>query len=188
VGFVGRLEASKGIYDLAAAIRKLGPAAPAVEVIGSAASADGDRVAAAFSGLRCAFLGEQAPQVVAAHMKTWSALALPSYSEGMPIVALEALSSGLAVAGIGGVLPESLVQRQGVYVASRDRYEATLVKAMNHAGPIENSWIPDHAEAAEAWARLYRELPAWRDRRGLPLRPSLGRLRRARLRSRVSVR
>lgn len=183
LGYVGRLEESKGVFDLAAVLRRLSGLSVRLECIGSAPSHyDRCRADVLFRGLPVRFLGELMPDAVASRMRSWDVLLLPSYTEGMPLVALEALCCGIPVVGVDGVLPATLAARAGVFTTARSDFAAGVSRALETNAEVESDWIPDHSEGGRTWDVIYDSLG--RDvSPDLPsLRPLIGRLRRLRLR------
>jgi glycosyltransferase involved in cell wall biosynthesis len=182
LGYVGRLEASKGAFELPGIVRELADLGARLECVGSLAGpADAARAQAAFSGIPVELAGELSPAEVAARMKGWSALVLPSYTEGMPLVALEALSTGIPVVAVDGVLPHTLASRRGVWSGTRESLAARTRSAVaSHVEP-DAAWIPDHRQGGESWEAVSLALPAWRPRPRPSARPLLGRLKRFRL-------
>lgn len=181
LGYVGRLEESKGAFELPAIVRSLADRGVSLECVGSTPRpADAQRVAAEFAGIPVRFCGELAPIDVAARMRGWGALVLPSYTEGMPLAALEALSSGIPVVAVAGVLPHILANRDGVWVGSRDTLADRTRAALAARQTPEAGWIPDHEQGGRTWDAVYDALPSWRPRSRPSARPLLGRLRRLR--------
>lgn len=188
LGYVGRLEESKGAFDLAPPLRQLKDLPVRLECIGSAPSAmERRRAASAFSGLPATLLGEKPPREVAARMRAWDALLLPSYTEGFSLVALEALSSGTPVVAVEGVLPLTVAAKPGVVTVPRNDFAGGIRTALNVTIPERGSdWIPDHADAARVWDQLYELLPEWRPRLMPSARPLLGRVRRVKWKTGVA--
>lgn len=184
IGFVGRLEETKGIYSLPAVLRAISNRPVQLECIGPVAPRQRERIAAEFQDTPVRLLGHQPPEVVSERMREWNVLALPSYTEGMPLVALEALSSGLPIAGVDGVLPEALTRRKGVFTAPRVNFAQAVEQALANGPVTDADWIPDHAEGGSAWDSIYDTLPAWTPSPRLSRRPWAGRVRRARWRAR----
>jgi glycosyltransferase involved in cell wall biosynthesis len=165
LGFVGRLEESKGIAELPRVLQRVPEAQ--IEVAGG-----GD---AAISGT--VLLGELPASEVAKRMRAWRVLLLPSHTEGYPRVVAEAAASGLPVAAVTGVLPSELERQPGIHVAARPDYPELVAHLVTQA-PTERraDWVHSHDDAAQAWDELLDRLPPWRVR----ARPSL--CRRSRLR------
>lgn len=166
LGFVGRLEPSKGVLELPPALAALGGEAT-VELVGAHTAEHRAAVEAAADAAgvrgRIEILGELPAREVAARMRRWRALALPSHTEGHPLVALEALAAGLPVAAVGGVLPPELAERPGVHVGPRKRFHETLAAALA-AAPAPDPWVLGHKQGGEAWDALLDGLPAWTPR------------------------
>ena len=116
----------------------------------------GNGVAAEFAGIPVRFCGELPPIDVAARMRGWGALVLPSYTEGMPLVALEALSSGIPVVAVAGVLPHILANHDGVWVGSRDTLADRTRAALAAGQTPRPAWIPDHEQGGRTLGRGLR--------------------------------
>jgi len=180
LGYVGRLEPTKGVFELPSVLSGVSDLRPELECIGTPPTPRDELAArAAFAGSEFTLLGELAPTAVAARMRDWDALLLPSYTEGCPLVVLEALSSQTPVVAVDGVLPGSLASREGVYEGPRDGMVATLRRAIAGGAPAEPTWVPTHADGGRHWDDLYASLPSWTLRERPSARPLAGRLRRA---------
>jgi glycosyltransferase involved in cell wall biosynthesis len=175
IGYVGRIEESKGAYELPGVLGQLADLKLRLELVGSAVG----RPVPAAALTELSLLGELAPAAVASKMRQWDVLVVPSYTEGMPLVVLEALCSGLPVVAVEGVLPGSLARRQGVVTVPRPELAAGVRVALQSSG-TDSSWIPDHDDGGRVWDEVYDALPAWRARPRPSARPLLGRLRRLR--------
>lgn len=153
LGFVGRLEQSKGIGDLERVLQAL----PGV-TIEAAGSGDADLPGV----IR---LGEIPASEVAERMRRWRLLLLPSYTEGHSLVALEAVASGLPLAAVEGVLPSELAIRRGVHLAPRADYPALVKRLLSEPPrPPDSAGVRSHEDAAEAWDTFLESLPEWRPR------------------------
>jgi len=183
LGFIGRLERSKGVFDIPPLLAHLaseGLAARA-ELAGpfSVEQRAALEEAAALIGVqdRIDVLGELRSAELAGRMREWRVLLLPSYTEGHPLVALEACASRVPVAAVQGVLPAELERRPAVHVAPRERYGELVSGLLRDAGrPAFDEWVRDHEAAAAEWDALLERLPRWCQR----ARPPVSRLRRAR--------
>jgi hypothetical protein len=87
---------------------------------------------------------------------------------------LEALSTGLPVVAVRGVLPPEMERQCGVYVTERESYAATLVRDYSRmqATPCGTELVVDHSEGAAVWSQLQSLT-----QRGMPL-PKPARLAR----------
>lgn len=117
--FVGRLAAVKGVPVLFDALRRLDRPGLRVTVIG-----DGpDRAALErqAEGLPVTLLGYRSQSEVAAMLAQTDVFVLPSFAEGVPVVLMEALASGVPVVTtqIAGI-PELVTPETGVLVAPGD--------------------------------------------------------------------
>lgn len=120
--FLGRLEPSKGIFDLLEAVSQLRSAVPDVRL---ACAGEGNRIAVARYAERLGisdavkFTGLVGPSGKRALLESAAVYALPSYSEGMPISLLEAMAAGVpAVASPVGGIPEVLVDGVSGFLAA----------------------------------------------------------------------
>jgi glycosyltransferase involved in cell wall biosynthesis len=93
---------------------------------------------------------------VAALMAGWHLLLHPSYAEGMPIAVLEALSSGLPVAVVGGVLPPEMERQAGMLVSDRPEFARHVVGHLDQLAGITcgEELLVDHGEGARVWTDL----------------------------------
>ena len=167
--FVGNLKPVKAIDTLIRAFAVVARArADAALVIAGSGPLDGPlRALARQLGLGgvVRFTGGQSPEAIATWMNAADVLCLPSLSEGMPNVVLEAGASGLPVVAtrVGGI-PE--IVREGVtglLVAPSD--PAALAEAL--ASALSRAWAPQAVRAAagpvswdESAARLHEVLVA----------------------------
>ena len=180
LGFVGRPERSKGVFELPGVLARLPDAR--VEVVGPPAGEPEALLAAArAAGVedRLALLGELEPDALASRMRGWHAVLLPSWSEGFPLTALEACSARLPVVGVDGVLPAELTSRPGVTVGPRDRYPELVAAALAAERPPPADWVPSHEQGAPAWDEALGSLPPWRPRprQSFPRQEGLRRLK-----------
>jgi len=182
LGFVGRLERSKGVLDIPAVLARLvargvdaraelvGPADPGQRAelteVAARAGVDG----------RIEVVGPLPGAQLARRMRDWRLFLLPSHTEGNPLVAAEACATRLPVAAVEGVLPAELEARPGVGVAPRERYAELVERLLDQGRPPPGDWVHDHHAAAREWDALVDDLPPWRPR----ARPAVSRLRRAR--------
>ena len=111
--FLGRMEASKGIFDLLDALARLRLSVPDVKL---ACAGDGDRLAVARYAERLGiadavkFTGWVGPSGKRALLEAAAAFVLPSYDESLPLSLLEAMRAGVppVVTPVGGI-PEVAV-------------------------------------------------------------------------------
>lgn len=105
--FVGRMSVQKNPVEAVRALALLGDLPWQCEMIGEGPLAQEARDEAARLGLsnRLEFRGWTSSEGVAASMRQSDILLIPSLSEGLPMVAVEALANGLAIVGsrIGGL-------------------------------------------------------------------------------------
>ncbi|HSL56895.1 MAG TPA: glycosyltransferase [Acidimicrobiales bacterium] len=162
-GVVGRLVPQKGIDLLLAALAGLPSDLPPWEVVvaGWGDELDGDRAEAVRLGLggRVRWLGPvDFPQAIDA----FDVLVLPSRSEALPMVLIEAMMSGVPVmASAVGSVPELLGHgRHGTLVEpTADAWRDALVRALGRELPLEQA-----ADAALAHARVELTADAMVDR------------------------
>jgi glycosyltransferase involved in cell wall biosynthesis len=123
--FLGRMDASKGIFDLLQAVAALRPAVPDVRL---ACAGDGDRLSVARFAERLGiadavkFTGWVGPSGKRALLESAAVFALPSYQESLPVSLLEAMSAGVpaVVSPVGGI-PEVVVDGvSGFFAAPGD--------------------------------------------------------------------
>jgi glycosyltransferase involved in cell wall biosynthesis len=168
LGFVGRLEEPKGVAELPRVLERVPQAK--IEVAGTGS--------VEFSGIKV--LGELSATRVAEQMRGWRLLLLPSYTEGYPLVGLEAAASGLPVAAVAGVLPYEFERQPGVYVAHRAEYPELVARLLAENQTLPRAdWVPSHDDAARTWDELLESFPRWQSR-PLPPVPRLARTRRFR--------
>jgi glycosyltransferase involved in cell wall biosynthesis len=123
--FLGRLEASKGVFDLLDSVAGLRGAVPDLQVV---YAGEGDRAGLARYAERLGiadavkFTGRVGPSGKRALFESAAAFVLPSYAEGLPLGMLEAMAAGVPVivSPVGGV-PEAVVDGvSGFLVAPGD--------------------------------------------------------------------
>ena len=131
--FLGRLEASKGIFDLLEAVAALRGTLPDVRLV---CAGDGQRIAVARYAERLGiadavkFTGWVGPSGKRALLETAAAFALPSYDEALPNGLCEAMAAGVpaVVSPVGGI-PEVVTDGvSGLLVAPGDK--ATLERQL----------------------------------------------------------
>jgi glycosyltransferase involved in cell wall biosynthesis len=124
--FLGRLEASKGIFDLLEAVAAVRGAVPDVRLV---CAGDGQRVAVARYAERLGiadavkFTGWVGPSGKRALLETAAVFALPSYDEALPVGLCEAMAAGVppVVTPVGGI-PEVVSDgASGCLVAPGDK-------------------------------------------------------------------
>lgn len=182
LGFVGRVDASKGAFEIPEAIRQARAAGHLVqaELVGPCSRSQRMRIRAACEAAGVEpfvrVLGTLTSAGVAERMRTWRLLLAPSHSEGYGIVVLEACASGLPIAAVSGVFGADLVDRAGVETAERARYAELVVRMLEHQRhPVSSDWIPDHDDAARKWDEILGDLPEWSPK-SIPSYPWLSRL------------
>jgi glycosyltransferase involved in cell wall biosynthesis len=148
--FVGNLKPVKGIETLIRAFAAVAKTRPDAELVVAGAGPLGARLQALAErhglGGSARFLGGRTPDAIAAWMNAASVLCLPSLSEGMPNVLLEAGASGLPVVAsrVGGI-PEVVHEGiTGLLVAPSD--PAALAGAIETA--LARAWDAARVRAA----------------------------------------
>lgn len=143
--FVGRLVAKKGAIHLVRAMRAVQEAVPEAEAVfaGDGSRRIGLEEEAARLGVRCRFLGIQAPDEVRALMRRATVLCAPSVvaadgnAEGLPITIMEAQASGLPVVAFpSGGSAEGLVHERTGFLAppgDEDALARGLVRLLTDA-------------------------------------------------------
>ncbi len=107
--FVGRLIASKGCADLIEALSGMSDAPPLLVIGDGPQRAELERLAAQ-RRVAASFLGAREPEYVRRAMAKSVALCLPSRTEGLPTVCLEAAAARLPVVSYpAGGIPEAVV-------------------------------------------------------------------------------
>jgi glycosyltransferase involved in cell wall biosynthesis len=170
--FVGRVDASKGVGVLAEAARRLIDAGQPLHVLIAGRGAASDAVRATLGG-HVTLAGVQPQEALAWLYASADLLVLPSRTEVLPNVVIEARASGtppLVTAGDGGA---TLVERSGVDgVVVPDTDPATWAAALAPllADPALRARMGRAArEATEArwpsWSQVLTEdlLPVWQD-------------------------
>ncbi len=181
LGFVGRGTAEKdwtAVPEALAAAVAEGFDASA-ELVGPASSV---QIAALMSvasqlgvGDRLDVVGPLPATEVAARMRRWRLLLLPSVGEGYGLVVLEAASSRLPVIARRGALAAELVSWSGVHVTERATFGTEVVRVLlDQNRPPPASWVRNHTEAGAEWDSILDSIGCWRPRI-LPPRQSLRR-------------
>jgi teichuronic acid biosynthesis glycosyltransferase TuaC len=151
--YIGRLDAAKGVNDLADAFRRLAPAHPDLRLAivgGGPEQAACETLAAAFPGR--VFVTGALPMT---ELPDWIAacdiLTLPSWNEGTPNVLLEALASGRRVVAtrVGGIPDVVSHPKLGELVAVRD--VPALAAALARAATTPYDPIEMTAAAPHSW-------------------------------------
>ncbi|HZT12888.1 MAG TPA: glycosyltransferase family 4 protein, partial [Candidatus Baltobacteraceae bacterium] len=107
VAFAGALIRAKGLFELVAAAASLEADRPILALAGTGPDRQGLDDLARRDGVDVRFFGHLAPPDVGALFAAADAVALPSYSEGLPNVVCEAmLSERAVVASTVGGIPE----------------------------------------------------------------------------------
>ena len=142
--FVGNLLLAKGIRELADAIVDLG--APFLGVFVGAGPEAGYRADDPAARRCLVYRGERPHQDVVRYMSAADVLVLPSYSEGLPTVLVEAGSLGLPViaSAVGGI-PELLGSDRGAILHRQSAEDISLAL---------RAFVADRAAAEGAAYRL----------------------------------
>lgn len=110
--FVGRLTPNKGLEELVQAVHSLEESHPELHLV-CVGDGPARHVLKGFGSERVTLAGERPPQEVPSYLQAADFLVLPSHSEGMPQVVLEAMNCGLPVVAtrVGGI-PEAVTHEQ----------------------------------------------------------------------------
>ena len=181
LGFIGRLEESKGVFEIPRVLQDL-PDTTSVELVGTGSP---EQVAALWEAAseagveeRLHWLGELPPEAMADRLRRWRLLLLPSYTEGSPIVVAEAASARVPTVAVEGVLPDEVARRPGIHVGARSSYSALVAAVLaDEDRPPPAEWVKSHEDAALEWDTLLESLPQWTQHR-LVATPRLERLKR----------
>jgi glycosyltransferase involved in cell wall biosynthesis len=134
--FIGNLIKTKGVFELLRAIQLLNDPAIRLHMVGGGPEAQALQQQAAQFGIadQVQFYGRLPHQQVSELLQHSQLLVLPSYSEGVPNVIMEALACGIPVVAtsVGGI-PEVVSKHSGVLLA--DYQPATI------AAGIEFAWL-----------------------------------------------
>jgi teichuronic acid biosynthesis glycosyltransferase TuaC len=163
--YVGNLVIQKGIREFVSAVDRY----PDEKVFGVLVGDGPLRTEMAVNG-RCRMVGVEPNERIAVYMSAADVFLLPSYSEGMPTVLVEAGAAGLpVVATAAGGIPELLNEGRGVVVAPRSVEETlrglTVVFGDSVAASQRASRLREHVYCrydakrnAGAIVRLYETL------------------------------
>ena len=170
LAFVGHLVREKGIFDLAAALSRLGRP-PLVLVAGDGESREEFAAALGGAGIAARFYGYVRPEMTATILAAADAVTLPSHYEGLPVSICEAmLSARPVVATTVGGIPEIVKDHQtGLLAAPRDVEALSVLYAEILADRPKAAAMGEKAQAfareqltweanARAYDRLYRRL------------------------------
>lgn len=170
LAFVGHLTDDKGIFELAAALRRLAQP-PLLLVAGDGEGREQFAEMLREAGVRVRFFGYVKPEMTATILAAADALTLPTHFEGLPVSVCEAMLSARPVIAtrVGGI-PEIIQDRDTGYLV--DAYDADGL-ASTYAEVFEDraaaAAIGKRAQNfarthltwevnARAYDRLYREL------------------------------
>lgn len=162
--FVGNLLASKGCFDLLEAMPMLLERHPGARLVFAGSGTDrprlGRRAASLAIATSVSFAGTIEHARLAPLMRAASVVCLPSHSEGVPNVLLEAMACGTPVVAtsVGGI-PEVVPPHAGILVAPRQ--PAALADALGET--IARRWDRDAIAAHGAgfrWSTNVEQLSA----------------------------
>jgi teichuronic acid biosynthesis glycosyltransferase TuaC len=170
LAFVGHLIRDKGIFDLAAALRRLATP-PLLLVAGDGDAARPFADALRDAGVEARFFGYVRPEMTATILAASDAMTLPSHYEGLPVSVCEAMLSARPVIAtrVGGA-PEIIRDRETGYLV--EAHDVDALSAAYHevfadleraatVGKRAYEFARTHLtwEAnAKAYDRLYRDL------------------------------
>ena len=128
--FVGRVSRLKGVLEILEAAKQLEQVT--FHIVGPD---DGQLLEGRVSG-SVVYHGPKSHDGVIELMKGMDALLLPTYSEGFPLVVLEAMACGLPVIATPvGSIPDMIGDKGGVFVTVKDSHSiVSAVHAMEDAG------------------------------------------------------
>lgn len=158
--FAGRMVQLKGVHDLLHAFAGLAGARPRLRLVCAGSGPKRSEWEALARGLgladRVTFLGAVPPAAVSDWLAAADLMCLPSYSEGLPQVLIEAAASGRpAVATNVGGIPEIVGRHSGLLVEpGRPRDLAAAIGAA-----LDREWKPGEIAAAyrRSWSDVARE-------------------------------
>jgi glycosyltransferase involved in cell wall biosynthesis len=178
VGYVGKFTLAKGVYNFALAMRNISVRLPKVRAIfvgdyrNSEPPSLGVKIIEMFKGYdNIMFVGEVSHVEVAGYLNEMKLLVLPSYSEGLPHVILEAMACGTPVLatpvgaipdvikdGVNGFLlesndPQHIAERIIELLDKPDLLEEVSVNAYNYVR--ENF---SFEKTLDAWRMILSEL------------------------------
>ncbi len=162
LGFIGTISHSKGISELLALARRLRELQCdfTLDVVGTGQAASladfNCDIAAAGVTENVKLMGHRSPAEVATLVKSWHVMLHPSHTEGMPIVVLEALSTGCPIVGVCGVFPEEMEKQSGIITFTRERYVESFIAGLTTINEIKcnTDFAIDHSVGAELWPKL----------------------------------
>lgn len=158
VGFVGRLNLSKGADTLAAVIEhfRIRGVPLHLDCIGTATEPTFRQLRQSLAdAVEVRYHGEMPPDQVARLMATWDLLLFPSRTEGYGIAAAEALAAGTPVLAVQNVLPPRLAAHPSVHVVSRSEYPESVQRLLSCRLPTVTYEGPDHERAAAEWETIF---------------------------------
>ena len=178
VGYVGKFTLAKGVYNFALAMRNISVRLPKVQAIfvgdyrNSEPPSLGVKIIEMFKGYdNVMFVGEVPHEEVAGYLNEMKLLVLPSYSEGLPHVILEAMACGTPVLatpvgaipdvikdGVNGFLlesndPKHIAEKIIELLDKPDLLEKVSVNAYNYVR--ENF---SFEKTLDAWRKILSEL------------------------------
>ena len=122
--YVGRMVATKGLWELLDAVEALATTSPRlrVDMVGDGAARAELEAAAERRRLPMTFHGDSPPERVAVFLAAADVVTLPSYAEGMPNTVVEALACGRPVVAtdVGGIPTLVTEPCQGELVPPKD--------------------------------------------------------------------
>lgn len=141
--FIGNLIKTKGVFELLQAIKLLNDPEVTLHMVGGGPEAQALARTANELGMsnQVQFYGRLPHQQVSELLQHSQLLVLPSYSEGVPNVIMEALACGIPVVAtsVGGI-PEVVSEQSGVLLA--DHQPASIAAGIQQAW--QQHWQPAH--------------------------------------------
>ena len=126
--FVGRIAYQKGINEILETAKSLN------DLIFHLIGPDDNKILEHCSLKNVKIYGAKSHDEVIMFMKKMDALILPSYSEGFPLVVLEAMACGLPILATGvGSVPDMIEDKGGVLIDLENR--KSIISAINYIRP-----------------------------------------------------
>ena len=127
--YVGRVSGLKGVYEIIGAANRI------PEVTFNIIGPDDSHILNDVKLKNIVYHGSKTHDEVLSMLQTMDALILPSYSEGFPLVVLEAMSCGLPIIATSvGSIPDMIENKGGILVEVKSVDD--LVKAIRHIEPM----------------------------------------------------
>ncbi len=154
--YIGRIKTTKGIKELLDAMKKIDNKSIGLLIIGG--GADYDKYNKYTKGINLKnvkFLGEIYGDKKLDYLSACDCLILPSYTEGAPVVLMEAIAKNLPVivTDVGGISKMIANGREGIIIRPRSSEE--IIKAIENILKWKDKDIRKHAEKYK-WRRIIK--------------------------------